>query len=211
MTTTENGAREIALPSVTELVLSSGVTVWVRPMSLNDQRLVIDEMNKRYPLPREADFQVLVPEDQATIPGQTMTDAEAYKQAVGAVGRERQIYFLRAHILTCLDFPEGIDLMVKRFLPEIQRKRKFLPLPEDDMEAVIYHAIIKLPEDEKLISAAITQTLPVSMSEVIDQLCIFRPAIEPRVDHPVHQQGKKPQRTELDDEQNGIVRDDAAV
>lgn len=211
MTTIENGARESALPSVTELVLSSGVTVWIRPMSVSDQRLIIERMKKLHPLPSEADFKIPVPEDMATIPGQMMTDTETYKQAVGIAGAQQRAYWLRAHMLTCVDFPEGTDTIVGRYLPEIQRKRKFLDLPEDDLEAVIFHSVIKTPDDENLISSAITQTLPVEMSEVVSQLRIFRPANRERVDHPVHQRGKKTPRTSVDHGQNGAVQVEPTV
>ncbi len=211
MTTIENGVRESALPSVTELELSSGIVVWVRPMGLNDQRLLHQKMNQQYPLPSESDFKIPVPEDQATIPGQTMTNTEAYKQAMGVIGIQRQVFFLRAHVLTCLDFPEGVDTIVARYLPEIQRKRKFLDLPEDDLEAVIFHSVIQTPDDEKLISAAITQTLPVEMSEVVSQLRIFRPANRQPVDHSVHQRGKKARSAELASGENGVVYSEPAL
>lgn len=212
MTTSENGAREIALPSVTELVLSSGITVWVRPMTINDQRLVHEEMAKRFPLPSEADYKIPVPEDQASIPGQTMTNTEAYNQAMGLVGLERRAFFLRANILTCLDFPEGVDTIIERYLPEINRKRKFLSLPEDDLEAVLFHSVIKTPDDEKLISAAITQTLPVEMSEVVSQLRIFRPAANGRgVTDSVPQRRKTASRAKLDAGESRLAHNDPVL
>lgn len=211
MTTAENGAREIALPSVTELVMSSGIVVWVRPMGLNDQRLIGDKMNTLYPLPREADYKIPVPEDLASIPGQTMTDTEAYQIAMGTVGKLRQAYFLRAHMLTCIDFPEGMDAVIARYLPEIQRKRKYLDLPADDMEAVIFHAVIQTPDDEKLIASAISKTLPVEMSEVVSQLRIFRPQNQQRVDHPVPQRGKKARSAEMVNGANGQLRSEPTL
>lgn len=206
MTNSENGAREIALPSVTELTLSSGVVVWIRPMTMNDQRVIREQMMKEHPLPSESDFKIPVPEDQATIPGQMMTDTEAYKQAMGIVGIQQRVYWLRMHLLTCVDFPEGVDAIIERYLPEIQRKRRTLDLPKDDLEAVIFHSVIQTPDDEKLISSAITQTLPVEMSEVVSQLRIFRPKDQQRLDHPIHQRGKKTPRANVDHGQNGAVR-----
>lgn len=213
MTTTENGAREIALPSVTELVMSSGVVVWIRPASLNDQRLIHEEMNKLHPLPREADYKILVPEDQATIPGQTMTDTENYRQALGIVSKARQMFFIRAHILTCLDFPEGADAVIARYLPEIQRKRKYLTsIPEDDLEAVIFHAVMQTQDDEKLITGVITQTLPVEMSEVISQLRIFRPTNNGRrIDHSLHNGGADTPVPVVDAKQNGVAQNEHSL
>lgn len=211
MTNEVNGAREIALPSVTELVLSSGMVVWIRPVSLNDQRLIHSQMDSKYPLPREADYKIPVPEDQASVPGQTMTDTEAYRTALGMVGKERQVYFMRAHILTCVDFPEGTDAVVARFRPEIERKRKTLPLPEDDLEAVIFYSVIQTLDDEKLIASAINQTLPVSMPEVVDQLRIFRPETQSRVNHPVPERGKKTPRANVDHGENGVLRSEPAL
>jgi len=211
MTTNENGAREIALPSVTELVLSSGVVVWIRPASLNDQRLIHEEMSKRFPLPREADYKIPVPEDQATIPGQTMTDTEAFRQALGSVGKQQQAYWLRSHILTCLDFPEGTDAILERYQSEIARKRKFLSLPEDDLEAVIYHSIIRTPDDEKRIASVINETMPVEMSEVVSQLRIFRPVDQSRPDHALHQRRKKTPVSDVDTRENGVARNEPAL
>lgn len=211
MTTIENGARESVLPSVTELELSSGVVVWIRPMSLNDQRLIHEQMDKLYPLPAEADFKIPVPEDQATIPGQTMTDTAAYNTARGLAGIKQYAYWMRTHMLTCVDFPEGVDAIVERYLPEIKRKRRALELPEDDLEAVIFHSVIQTPDDEKLISTAIRQTLPVEMSEVVSQLRIFRPTNREPIDHPVPQRGKKTSRAELDSGQNGQLQSEPAL
>lgn len=203
--------KEAVLPSVTELELSSGVIVWIRPMTLNDQRLISEKMRKEYPLPSESAFKIPVPEDQATIPGQTMTDTDAYKQAMGMAGLQQRAFWLRAHMLTCVDFPEGTEAVVARYLPEVQRKRKYLDLPEDDLEAVIFHSVIQTPDDEKLISAAITQTLPVEMSEVVSQLRIFRPTNRKPVDHPVHQRGKKTPGANVDHEQNGQLQSEPAL
>ncbi len=206
MTNSENGAREIALPSVTELELSSGVIVWIRPMTMNDQRLIVEQMKKVHPQPAESEFKILVPEDQATIPGQMMTDTEAYKTALGIAGAQQRAYWLRAHLLTCVDFPEGVDTIIERYLPEIQRKRRTLDLPKDDLEAVIFHSVIQTPDDEKLISSAITQTLPVEMSEVVSELRIFRPKDQRQVDHSAHKRGKTARGADVDHGQNGAVR-----
>src|SRR3990172_2820376 len=94
-----NGARQSAptlpeqdvsaLPQVTELVMSSGVTIWVRPVTFHDQRLMLEMLDQKYPLPKEADFKVLVPEEDATIPGQTMTDTETYHNAFTEVSKKR--------------------------------------------------------------------------------------------------------------------------
>jgi hypothetical protein len=207
----ENGAREIALPSVTELEMSSGVIVWIRPMSLNDQRLISEKMKKEYPLPRESDFKIPVPEDQRSVPDQTMTDTEAYKEAMGMAGLQQRAFWLRAHMLTCVDFPEGTDTIIARYLPEIERKRKFLDLPADDLEAVIFHSVIQTPADEKLISAAITQTLPVEMSEVISQLRIFRPTSERGIDSAVPQRRKNPRGASVDQGENSVVSSEPTV
>lgn len=173
---TENGTgADTPLPYVTELVTTSGVTIWVRPVSINDQQLIIEQMNSLHPAPLERDFKIPVPSDQATFEGQTMTDTEAYKEAVKASNIVRNNFWLRAHVMTCVDFPEGVDVLVERYLPEIQRKRKYLKLPEDDLEAVIFHSIITTPKDIQQIRAAIEKTLPVEASEVRAQLRIFRP------------------------------------
>jgi len=211
MTTIDNGVRESALPSVTELEMSSGVIVWIRPMTLNDQRLINEKMKKEYPLPREADYKIPVPAEDASVPGQTMTDVEAYKEAMGIAGLQQRAYWLRAHMLTCVDFPEGTETIIARYLPEVERKRKFLDLPEDDLEAVIFHSVIQTPADEKLISAAITQTLPVEMSEVISQLRIFRPTSERGVDHSVSQRRKNPRGASVDQGENGVVHSESTV
>lgn len=221
MTTNGNGARETAplldateykgLPSVVELEMSSGITVWVRPASFQDQKLIRDEVNNRFPLPREADFKIPVPEDQATIPEQTMTDTEAYKEALGKVGREQSDLWIKLHILACVDFPDGLDTIVARYLPEIERKRRVLPLPQNDIEAVIMHAVIRTPEDQKLVGEAITQKLPVEMSEVIAQLRIFRPQTQRTDDHPVPRGRKAAPRAVMDTIQTGADGDQPVI
>ena len=209
--TNGNGAHESALPSVTELVMSSGVVVWIRPMSLNDQRLINEKMKAEYPLPREADFKIPVPEDQRSVPDQMMTDTEAYKEAMGIAGLQQRAFWLRAHMLTCVDFPEGTETIVARYLPEVERKRKFLDLPADDLEAVIFHSVIQTPADEKLISAAITQTLPVEMSEVVSQLRIFRPTRERGVGDTLPERRKNPRSANVDQGENSDVRSEPTL
>lgn len=194
MTENGTGAASPLLPQVTELVMTSGVTIWVRPMSLNDQRLIIAQVDKLYPLPLERDFKIPVPEDQITYEGQTMTDVEAYRAALMECNKVRSVFWLRAHIMTSVDFPEGTDVLIERYLPEIQRKRKFLDLPEDDLEAVIFHSVITSIDDEKQIRAAIEKTMPIEVSEVTSQLRIFRPAVERGVDHPVSNGRKNARR-----------------
>lgn len=191
------GAAQPLLPQITELIMTSGVTIWVRPMSLNDQRLIIEQTNKLHPLPLERDYKVPVPEDIATIPDQMMTDNDAYRAALGECNVKRAAFWLRAHIMTCVDFPEGTDVLIARYLPEIQRKRKYLELPEDDMEAVIFHSVITTMDDEKQIRDAITKSLPVEVSEVTSELRIFRPVTERRVNHPLPNGRKNPSRAKL--------------
>lgn len=183
----ENGTKAATplLPSVTELVMTSGIVIWVRPLSINDQTLIREEMDRLYPLPKEREFQIPVPEDQQTIPGQTMVDTAAFKEATNAVWTKREIYWKKAHALACVDFPEGTDAIVARYLPEIERKRKFLALPKDDLEAVLLHAVITTPNDHQQIFEALMKTLPVGVPEVTRELRIFRPATERGVDHPV--------------------------
>ena len=195
------GVAQPLLPQVTELVMTSGVVIWVRPMSLNDQRLIIEQTNKLYPLPQERDYKIPVPADQASFPEQTMLDVDAYKQAAGAIGVLRATYWIRAHIMTSVDFPEGVETIIARYLPEIQRKRKFLTLPEDDLEAVIFHSVITTPDDEKLIRDTLTKALPVEVSEVTSQLRIFRPVPIGGVDHPVSNGRSKTSRARVVQEQ----------
>lgn len=201
MSENETGAASPLLPQVTELIMSSGVTIWVRPMSLNDQRLIIEQMNKLYPLPLERDYRIPVPPDQASFPEQTMTDVDRYKEAVNECNVQRNAFWLRAHIMTSVDFPEGTDVLIARYLPEIQRKRKYLSLPDDDLEAVIFHSVITTIADEKLIREAIQQTLPLSVPEVTEQLRIFRPITQQRLHDSISNGRKKTPRAGVVSEQ----------
>lgn len=190
---TENGTGAVSplLPQVTELVMSSGVTIWVRPMSLNDQRMILDKVVKQFPEPLEKDYRVPVPEDQASFEGQTMLDADAFLLAKRECNVKRDALWIHGHIMTCVDFPEGVDAIVERYKPEIDRKRRFLDLPEDDLEAIIFHSVVTTIDDERLIRQAVTQQLPVDLSEVKSQLRIFRPTLERGVDHPLPNGRKK--------------------
>lgn len=183
---------ENAVYATTEIRLRNGLRMWVYEMSQTDYRRLIKTFYDDNPPPDRKLYERPVPEDEATIPGQTLS-AESnpeYQEANNARAQSISDYLVRAYILGYTDFPDlSEDELIARFERIIDRKRKVMTLPDDAWEATLLHAILQTEEEKQQIVKAVEKTLAVEMVEVIDSVAIFRP-VDPR-----HPDKRVPQET----------------
>lgn len=177
-----DGALTSVLFSVTEIVLANSLKCWVYQLSQSDYRKLIQEWRDANPELDKKQYERPVPEDEATIPGQTLSAESnpAYQDAMRARLQMLSDYLVRAYILGYTDFPDNDEVdLIARFERVIKGKRKVMALPDDAWEATLFHAILQTDEEKQQIVHAVEKKLAVEMDGIIDQVAIFRP-IDPR-------------------------------
>lgn len=169
---------ENAIYGLTEIILKNGLRVWVYQQSQSDLLKLVQEWRDANPELDKKQYERPVPEDEATIPGQTLSAESnpAYQDAMRARLQARSEYLVRAYILGYTDFPDNDEAdLIARFERVIKGKRKVMSLPDDPWEATLFHAILTTEEEKQQIINAVEKTLAVAIEDVIDSVAIFRP------------------------------------
>lgn len=188
-----NGKEAVAIapPSAvhaTEIILSNGIKVWCYPIPARDRSKLVLQWNEQNPLPDKKAYQLPVPEDEATIPGQTLS-AESNPEWQDVLEQRRyklNDYLVHTFLVGYTDFPDNSeDELIARYARVIARKRKVMDLPADAWEATLRGAIVDNIEDEFILVQAIQKRVETTFEEVIDSVAIFRPVNSRHLNRPV--------------------------
>lgn len=165
---------------VTEIILDSGIKVWVSPMSRYARNGLAEAAEKLYPYPDKSQFEEELPEDVA-IPGMKIPAEEHpdYQAQVASANRQRGDHISGAMLNLCVVYPDFASRqeIIDHFAPYLDEQRDWLALPEDPWEATLRFAVISSVADENQIMAIVGDTLPVTEKEVNDNVRIFQPAL----------------------------------
>jgi len=162
----------------TEIILKNGLKVWCYPIPQRDRRKLVLQWMEQNPLPDRKEYERLVPEDEATIPGQTLS-AESnpdWKEMLLSRQSALNDYLVHSFLVGYTEFPEDNEAeLIARYARLLARKRKVLKLPDDPWEATLRGAIVDNVEDEAKLIRAIEQQTEVTYEEVVEHVAIFRP------------------------------------
>ena len=168
-----------------ELVLGSGVIVWVTPLSRYAFQAIIDKGRELYPLPDETEFDEKHPEGVpgAVIPGKE--NPEYIKQLGRATGQQNE-HIMKSILKLAIEFPiyEDVqptgefythDELIDRFAYRRKELASIMTLPDDTWQATFEFCILGGTEDETQIVNIANDELPLTPAEVERDIRLFRP------------------------------------
>lgn len=164
-----------ALPKVIAVPLDCGETLLVEPVSMFAQQAIVEESERRFPLPDKAPFEKLIP--GAVDPSMTTRaeDDPEWQKAAKVVENERNKWQNRAIVLMSV---KRDDKLIKKYA-QMRAQRLSVGIPEGDVwHDTLLLCLIASPRDVAQIKIAAQHLLPLEEEEVRDGLRIFRLAIQ---------------------------------
>jgi hypothetical protein len=164
------------LPGATEITTSTGVVLWVNPMTLADQQNLRKAGRKQYPEPNPQDFATAIADDEALFPGQQGSGEQTDAFAVAKAEHEALIseYITDMFFAGFVDSPMGRDNLVKIYARVVEMKRGIVPMPTNEWAATLKHAILLTVQDVGAVVRAGHTLLPLTGGEIADGIRIFR-------------------------------------
>lgn len=164
------------LRKVIEVTLSSGVTVFVQPLSPFTQRQIATQAQSAFPLPDPKDYEKPVPAEIATIPGQMIDGRESPEwQALAKEQSNRQDEFateMTVQMVVTLDDQD--DTIMEAAQAHLKRLLAAGLIEAIDEYALIRHYVIQNGMDIAMITRAAGGGLPLREEEIRDGMRIFR-------------------------------------
>lgn len=172
-----NGKHGFARKSIIEIELTTGVILWVTPVSNTTIRMLRESAKKHHPDPDTRPF--LKPVPNALNPKEVFidTDNPTYRMLYNLALRAQLDWVETELVALCCDSPQRDELM-RLYEGEL----RLLENHFDDLERifdkwreVLTNFVVVHPEDRKLVDDAIKWRLPVTEAEVEAQVAYFRP------------------------------------
>ena len=180
-------------PSLIVYETQSGVIFHIKPLNLATLRAIQVKAADLFPYPEKRPYQHI--EENGFSPEQLSDPLENpdYVQDCAAVDAERKVWVDRAvfnYATTCPKYPTP-EAMVAAFKPQLDKLREIAKLPEDDLDAVLFHLVLTwnkpvadsegrwaVADNEyaKIIRLAI-QVTPLTAAEVAESVKYFRPVL----------------------------------
>lgn len=164
------------LRKVIEVTLSSGVTVFVQPLSPFTQRQIAAQAQQAFPLPEPKDYERPVPPEIATIPGQMIDGRENPDwQRIAKEQSDRQDEFATEMALQMTVTLDDADGTIKAAaLPYLERLQTAGIIETVDEYTLLRHYVIQNGMDIALLTRAAGGGLPLREEEIRDGMRIFR-------------------------------------
>jgi len=175
------------LPSVIEYITQSGVLVHVTPLSLFTISAVGHAAEDRFPYPDKQSYQIA---SELTATG--FLPAEENPEFIDAckeIDKQRENWKSEVYLELACNYPQypTREAMIEHFAPRLHQLSKFIELSGDDWKNTLEHCVFtgttqtgRALRNERVdvISLAVQQSsIPLSMSEVMDGLRLFRLAL----------------------------------
>lgn len=167
-------------PKRVYILLDSGETAKVSPLSFYAQQDILARLNEQYPLPDPEAYKLPNPEEDP-IPGMEFLPANenpAYVEAGIAANKQRLKGFREALIDLCVEFEASREDMISRHARAIARLRKYADIPQDEWYATLYYAVLTSAIEIQMLVNAAQQQLPLTEGETLEGVRIFRPALQ---------------------------------
>jgi hypothetical protein len=170
---------QFAGQKVIELILDSGETVYVKPLSILHYHALVVQAEKQYPYPDPKPYEKEIDASKTLEPGEVIPAAQnpAYQALCKDIDEQRKTWQYRQYILLAV---EVIDqkATLERHKDRVARMRAMMTLPEDAWEATLLYSIISSTEDYNRVLNATSGQMLVTEEEISNGWRIFRPRIQ---------------------------------
>lgn len=165
---------------------STGIELWINPVSPFTFRAIRRKASEKYPDPDEAPFRLLIP--NSAIEGERMPakDNPEFVQLVTEQQKRRNSFVSEAVIvLACDPTPNKADL-IARFAGQLIPMTQWLDLPEDAWTATLLHGILRGSSEPDEVSDLASEKLPLTPDEVQEGVAqFFRPDVSRKAARPL--------------------------
>ncbi|TXH48263.1 MAG: hypothetical protein E6Q97_25100 [Desulfurellales bacterium] len=187
------------LRDVVEVELSSGVTVYVTPLTVFAQKALIEAAEQEFPSPDVSAYARPLPDalvEGSMIPGE---ENPAYqRERVKALTQQRESYIVRAVNSGVHLSPDSIDALYDLhadYLGDLEAEGVAVPPARET--ALIRFVALRTGADMNIVVAALESRLPLTEGEIRDAMRIFRPAL--RESRPGQHPGTSPAQSAADE------------
>lgn len=167
------------LPGATEIQTSTGVILWVYPLTYHDQKRFIFEARELYAEPNPDTYRKPIPLETAGYEGAFTSglDDPEYLQALAVYKQKVDSYATDQTLSACVDSPHGVDFLIARYAAVVKRKTRGQTV-DDAWLATLRYAILETVADTAQVLKAAQTHLPLTVEEVAEGVRIFRPQNE---------------------------------
>jgi hypothetical protein len=170
---------QFAGQKVTELILDSGETVYVKPLSILHYHALVMRAEQEYPYPDPNPYEKAIDASKTLEPGEVIPAAQnpAYQTLCKAIDEQRKTFQYRQYILLSVEVVDQ-KATLERHRERVEKLRAMMVLPDDAWTATLLYSIISSTEDYNRILAATSGQLLVTEEEISNGWRIFRPRIQ---------------------------------
>ena len=164
---------------VVELILDSGETVYVKPLSIPLLYALMDKSATEYPYPDPKPYEKALDSAITFEPGQTLpaTHNEEYRTLCAKADDRRRRWQNVQIVLLCVMVEDKAALLVK-YADTIKTVGKVIDLPEDEWEAVLLYCVLSSAHDYTQIVLAANGSMVVTEEGVRGAWRIFQPTLQ---------------------------------
>ncbi len=162
-------------PKVVELVLDSGVRVYVRPLSPYTRQAVLKKLSDKFPYPDKKEYEEEIKDSEspgAIIKADDKNNSryDEYRELIETADSERSRAYFETIVEMRVTFPDykDRDALIAHFKAHIDDFSAFMDLGDDIWLNTLYHAICASQSDITEIMDVITETLDIMEPEPTD-------------------------------------------
>jgi len=170
---------QFAGQKVIELILDSGETVYVKPLSILHYHALVMRAEQEYPYPDPKPYEKEIDASKTLEPGEVIpaTQNPAYQVLCKAIDEQRKTWQYRQYILLSVEVVDQ-KATLERHQARVEKLRAMMALPEDAWEATLLYSIISSTDDYNRVLSATSGQMLVTEEEISNGWRIFRPRIQ---------------------------------
>jgi hypothetical protein len=184
------GENQFVGQKVVELVMDSGETVYVKPLSIPLLYAIMDKSAVEYPYPDPKPYEKALDDSITFEPGQVLPAGhnEEYRALCAKADDRRRRWQNVQIVLLCVQV-EDKQALLDKYGDTIEDIGKIVDVPEDAWEAVLLYCILSSVQDYNQVVLAANGSMVVTEEAVRGTWRIFQPEI--RRSRPVRHSEKK--------------------
>jgi hypothetical protein len=170
---------QFAGQKVTELILDSGETVYVKPLSILHYHALVMRAEQEYPYPDPKPYEKEIDASKTMEPGEVIpaTQNPAYQALCKTIDEQRKTWQYRWYILLSVEVVDKAATL-ERHKERVEKLRAIMALPDGPWEATLLYSIISSTDDYNRVLSATSGQMLVTEEEISNGWRIFRPRIQ---------------------------------